>query len=158
MVRKKTCLRTLIYIKLTRSNDDDSRKHPLKYFSLKFHIWREINNLILRLEFIAQWAFYSFWFWHRCNAKFVTFFHCSLVTQFCNVPLTLMRKKCKKKIILLESYDIIKTLLKKVIAFLKYCWKSGVIYVQAGRIIRNWNAHSEKRFRLKRFSDSNCFG
>ena len=23
------------------------------------------------MEFIAQWAFYSFLFWHRCNAKFV---------------------------------------------------------------------------------------
>ena len=34
-------------------------------------IWWEINNLTLRLEFIAQWAFYSFLFWHRCNARFV---------------------------------------------------------------------------------------
>ena len=39
----------------TRSNDDDNRKHPLKYFCLKFHIFiRNKTNLILRLEFIAQ--------------------------------------------------------------------------------------------------------
>ena len=31
-----------IYIKLTRSDDDNSRKHPLKYFCLKCHIWWEI--------------------------------------------------------------------------------------------------------------------
>ena len=68
---RKKFLRSQIYIKLTRSNDDDSRKHPLKYFCLKCHIWWEINNLTSRLEFIAQWAFYSFLFWHRCNAKFV---------------------------------------------------------------------------------------
>ena len=62
--------RSQIYIKLTQSNDD-SWKHPLKYFCLKCHIWWEINNLTSRLEFIAQWAFDSFLFWHRCNAKFV---------------------------------------------------------------------------------------
>ena len=69
--KKQKSWRSQIYIKLTRSNDDDSRKHPLKYFCLKCHIWWEINNLTSRLEFIAQWAFYSFLFWHRCNAKFV---------------------------------------------------------------------------------------
>ena len=37
-----------IYIKLTPSNDDDNRKHPLKYFCLKFHIWWEMCNLNLR--------------------------------------------------------------------------------------------------------------
>ena len=30
--------RLQMYIKLTRSNDDDSRKHPLQYFCLKCHI------------------------------------------------------------------------------------------------------------------------
>ena len=69
--KKQKPWRSQIYIKLTRSNDDDSWKHPLKYFSLKCHIWWEINNVTSHLEFIAQWAFYSFLFWHRCNAKFV---------------------------------------------------------------------------------------
>ena len=70
--KKKNKLRRLqIYIKLTRSNDDESWKHPLKYFWLKCQIWWEINNLTLRLEFIAQLAFYKFLFWHRCNVKFV---------------------------------------------------------------------------------------
>ena len=58
--KKTKSWRSQIYIKLIRSNDDDSRKHPLKYFCLKCHIWWEINNLTLHLEFIAQWAFYSF--------------------------------------------------------------------------------------------------
>ena len=73
-------------------NDDDSGKHPLKYFCLKFHIWWEINNLIPRLEFIAQWVFYLFLFRHRCNAKFVIGFSLILSWprwpidfQFCNV-------------------------------------------------------------------------
>ena len=57
--------------RFTRYSDDDSRKRPLKYFCLKFHIWWEINNVISRLEFIAQWALNSFLFWHLCNAKFV---------------------------------------------------------------------------------------
>ena len=63
--KKQKLWRSHIYIKLTRSNDDDSRKHPLKYFCLKLHIWWETNSLISRLEFIAQGAFYSFLFWHR---------------------------------------------------------------------------------------------
>ena len=69
--KKQKSWRSQFYIKLTRSNDDDSWKHPLKYFCMKCHIWWEINNLTLRLEFIAQWAFYSFLFWHRCNAIIV---------------------------------------------------------------------------------------
>ena len=73
-IGKKQKLWSQIYIKRTRSNDDESRKHPLKYFFLECHIWWEINNLTSRLEFIAQWAIYSFSFWHRCNAKFVIFF------------------------------------------------------------------------------------
>ena len=60
---KQKSWRPQIYIKLTRSNDDDSRKHPLKYFCLKSRIWWEINNLISRLEFIAQWAFFPIFFW-----------------------------------------------------------------------------------------------
>ena len=46
-------------------------------------IRQEINNTILRLEFIAQWAFYSSLFGRWCKAKFVIvcFFHYSLVTQ-----------------------------------------------------------------------------
>ena len=76
---KQKWWKSQLYIKLTRSNDDDSRKHPLKYVCLKCHTWWEINNLTLRLEFIAQWAFYSFLFWHRCNAKFVIGF--SLVSR-----------------------------------------------------------------------------
>ena len=55
--KKQKLWRSQIYIKLTRSNDDDSWKHPLKYICLKCHIWWEINNLTLCLEFIAQWAF-----------------------------------------------------------------------------------------------------
>ena len=35
---RKIYFRSQIYIKLTLSNDDDSRKHPLKYFCLKCHI------------------------------------------------------------------------------------------------------------------------
>ena len=70
----KKSWRSQIYIKLTRSNNGDGKKHPLKYLCLKCHIWWEINNLTSRLEFIAQWAFYSFLFWHRCNAKFVVSF------------------------------------------------------------------------------------
>ena len=69
--KKQKSWRSQIYIKLTQSNDDDSWKHPLKYICLKCHIWWEINSIISRLEFIAQRAFYSFLFWHRCNAKFV---------------------------------------------------------------------------------------
>ena len=60
--------------KLTRSNDADSWKHLLKYFCLKCHIWWQINNPSLGLEFITRWAFYSFLFWHRCNAKFIIVF------------------------------------------------------------------------------------
>ena len=41
----------------------------MKYYFLKFHICWEINNLISCLEFIAQWAFYSFFFLHRCHGK-----------------------------------------------------------------------------------------
>ena len=45
--KKKTCLRSQIYIKLTKSNDDDSEQHPLKYFCLKCHstcnLMRNIN-------------------------------------------------------------------------------------------------------------------
>jgi hypothetical protein len=52
--KKQKLWRSQIYIKLTRSNDDDSRKHPMKYFCLKCHIWWELNNLISHLEFIAQ--------------------------------------------------------------------------------------------------------
>ena len=37
-------LRLQIYIKLTRSNDGDGRKHPLKYLCLKCRIWWEINK------------------------------------------------------------------------------------------------------------------
>ena len=55
--KKQKSWRSQIYIKLTRSNDDDSWKHPLNYFCLKCHIWWEINNLTLCWEFIAQWAF-----------------------------------------------------------------------------------------------------
>ena len=71
-----------IYIKLTRSNDDDdSRKHPLKYFCMKCHIWWEINNWISHLEFIAQWAFHSFFCLHQSHAKCVLWvFHYFLVT------------------------------------------------------------------------------
>ena len=36
--------RSQLYIKLTRSNDDGSRKHLLKYFSLKFHIIFMMRN------------------------------------------------------------------------------------------------------------------
>ena len=43
--KKQKSWRSQIYIKLTRSNDD-SRKHPLKYFCLKFHTRWEINNPI----------------------------------------------------------------------------------------------------------------
>ena len=35
--KKQKSWRPQIYIKLTQSNDDDSRKHPLKYFCLKCH-------------------------------------------------------------------------------------------------------------------------
>ena len=45
-----------------------------KYFCLKCHSSWEICNLTSRLEFITQWAFYPFVFWHRCNAKFVISF------------------------------------------------------------------------------------
>ena len=60
--KKQKPWRSQIYIKLTWCNDDDSRKYPLKYFCLKFHIWCEINNLISRLEFIAQERFVHFCF------------------------------------------------------------------------------------------------
>ena len=64
--KKQKSWRSQIYIKLTQSNeDDDSRKHPLKY-----HIWSEINNLTLRLEFIAHWAFYSLMQCKICNRFF----------------------------------------------------------------------------------------
>ena len=69
--KKQKSWRSHNYIKLSRSNDDDSLIHPLKYFCLKCHIWWEINNPTSRLELIAQWAFCSFLFWHRCNAKFL---------------------------------------------------------------------------------------
>ena len=72
--KKQKSWRSQIYMKLTRSNDDNSRKHPLKYFRLKCHIWWDINNLILRLVLIAQWVFYLFLFWHWCNAKCVNDF------------------------------------------------------------------------------------
>ena len=36
-------------------DDDDSRKHPLKYFCLKCQ-----KKTISPLKFIAQWAIYSF--------------------------------------------------------------------------------------------------
>ena len=42
--KKKSCLRSQIYIKLKLSNGDDSRKHPLKYFCLKCHILWEISK------------------------------------------------------------------------------------------------------------------
>ena len=58
--KKQKSWRSQIYIKITRSNDVGSRNHPLKYFSLNFHIRQEINNLISRLEFIPQWAFIHF--------------------------------------------------------------------------------------------------
>ena len=49
------------------------RKHLLKYFYLKCHIWWEI----LRLEFIAQWAFYLSLFASNlckmCNRFFTIF-------------------------------------------------------------------------------------
>ena len=70
-----------IYIKLTSTNDDDSRKHTLKYFCLKWRSWWEINNLISRLEFIAQWAFYLFLFGHRRSAKFVPVISVSLFSR-----------------------------------------------------------------------------
>ena len=44
-------MKITIYIKLTRSNDDDDSWKHLKYFCLTCHIWREIYNLSLRLEF-----------------------------------------------------------------------------------------------------------
>ena len=69
--KKQKSWRSQIYIKFTRSSDDDSWKHPMKYFCLKCHFWRKINNLTLQLEFIAHWAFYSLLFWHWCNAKCV---------------------------------------------------------------------------------------
>ena len=75
--KKQKSWRSQIYIKHTRSNDDDSWTHPLKYFRLKCHIWWEINNLTSRLELIAQWVFYSFLFWHWCNAKFAIGFSLS---------------------------------------------------------------------------------
>ena len=37
-------LRLQIDIKLTRSNDGEGRKHPLKYLCLKCRIWLEINK------------------------------------------------------------------------------------------------------------------
>ena len=69
--KKQKSWRSQIYIKLTRTKDDDSWKHPLKYFCLKCHIRWEINNLTSHLEVIAQWVFCSFLFWHQCNAKFL---------------------------------------------------------------------------------------
>ena len=39
MVRNITRLRSLIYIKRTRSTDDDSRKHPLKYLCIKVIVY-----------------------------------------------------------------------------------------------------------------------
>ena len=35
--KKRKSWRSQIYIKLTQSNEDDSRKHPLKHFCLKLH-------------------------------------------------------------------------------------------------------------------------
>ena len=42
--KKQKSWRSQINIKLTRSNDDDSWKHPLIYFCLKLHFWWEINK------------------------------------------------------------------------------------------------------------------
>ena len=42
--KNKTCLRSQIYIKLTRSNDNDSRKHPLKFVCMKYIIFDEKVN------------------------------------------------------------------------------------------------------------------
>ena len=44
LVKKLKLWRSQIYIKLTLSNNDDSRKHPLKYFCLKCHIHWKIKN------------------------------------------------------------------------------------------------------------------
>ena len=59
--RKKTCLRSQIYTKITQSNDYDSRKHLLKYFSLKCHNWWEQNQTnflfgVIRFFTIFLWA------------------------------------------------------------------------------------------------------
>ena len=81
--KKQKSLRSQIYIKFTQSNDDDVENIPGNISVWNVIIWWEIINLIPRLEFIAQWVFHSFLFWHRCNAKFLTvfFFHYFLVTQ-----------------------------------------------------------------------------
>ena len=57
LVWKKNPLRSKVYMKLTRSNDDDSRKHPS---NLIFH--EKWIKLISHLESIAQSAFYSSFF------------------------------------------------------------------------------------------------
>ena len=47
-------------------------------------VWDVIfDENTLHMELITQWAFYSFLFLHRCNAKFliVFIFHYSLVTK-----------------------------------------------------------------------------
>ena len=61
LARTKTCLRSQIYIKLTRSND--SSKYPLKYFCLKCHIWWELNKTYFPFGvYRHKWAFCSFFF------------------------------------------------------------------------------------------------
>ena len=80
--KKQKSWRSQINIKLTRSNDDNSWKHSLKYFGQKCHIWWEINNLTSRLELIAQWAFYSLFILASMQCKICNrVFHYSLVTQ-----------------------------------------------------------------------------
>ena len=104
-------------IKPTRSNDDDGRKVPLKYFCLKCRIWWEVNNLTLLSERFIQFLFASM-SCKMCNLFFTTFswprwpidlkllqvcwimymvdyikcLHCQqlfcLQNQFCNTPLT----------------------------------------------------------------------
>ena len=68
--KKHKSWRSQINIKLTRSNGDDSRKHPFKYFCLKFHLMRNKENNF------AFWVYRSvsvlfIFVWHRCNAKIV---------------------------------------------------------------------------------------
>ena len=99
---KKTRLRSQVYIKPIRSNDDDSRKHPLKYICLKCHIWWEIYKTNFSLEFIGFSLFSRDPDGHTTSNfyRFVSLYRWS-ITQidytasncfvrknwFCNVPL-----------------------------------------------------------------------